>query len=189
MDNMDDIIPLTIKKTGTLSINNFQGKKVPHYVIDYIVKPYEDPYYVVYKTKVIGSHYYPIKDYEEKEYKAKKQDYKGNTALVEIARKVEEKREEAERARIASDPSYKPTPIPNPVIRIPKPPLYMAVQTYGVDSFSGKRAKGFYERTPDKMIGSRFEPGEPTGIFVNDEIINWEEPKVNLGEIADNASL
>lgn len=177
----EERIPVTVKRTGILYVRNDKGRRIPEYVIDLINRPYGDPYYVVYKTKASGSSRLPVKDYKEVEIAEKAELFEGNSVLANLARQVTEARKE--KAKRDGDVKGKPKR------RVTKPPLYIAYQEKGVDTFSGKPAIGFKERTKDTQIGNHFEQGTPTGVFISEDIIQWEKPTINLGELADNAGL
>jgi len=182
-ENDADRLPVTIKRTGILYIMNDKQRKVPEYVIDFIDDPYSEPYYNVYRTMIVGSRRYPIKKYKETTIVEAKPKYIGKSPLAQLARTIEETR--AEKERKAKDESDQKSP--SNVRKVTLPPLYRALQEEGIDTFSKERVKGFYERTEDRQMGNHFEPGERTGVFISDEIIRWDEPKIDLKELADNA--
>lgn len=66
-------------------------------------------------------------------------------------------------------------------------PLFMTDIVYGVDTFTGKHSKGFYERASDtfRYSGGKTKVvyGEPTGVFISLESITWTKLVVTPEDI------
>lgn len=106
----------------------------------------------------------PIKAYKKT---VRQQGFKKTTLLGQLA---------SERFKIADK-----------IEKITNPPLFMATLTYGVDTFSRKEGRGFYEREKDDIIvsakGVQVQRGDQTGVFINLDSITWEKAYVAPGDI------
>ena len=70
--------------------------------------------------------------------------------------------------------------------QVVKPPLFMTDILPGVDTFTGKEGRGFYEREKDRVvIGKEMKVihGERTGVFIAFDSIVWEKTKVPTNNI------
>lgn len=68
-----------------------------------------------------------------------------------------------------------------------KAPLFMTDIVYGVDTFTGKHSRGFYERARDTFQYSggktKVQFGEPTGVFISLESITWTKVVITPEDI------
>ena len=66
-------------------------------------------------------------------------------------------------------------------------PLFMTDIVHGVDTFTGKHSRGFYERAKDTFMYSggktRVKYGETTGVFISLESITWTKIVVTPEDI------
>lgn len=73
------------------------------------------------------------------------------------------------------------------IIHITKPPLFMTDIQVGVDTFTGKEGKGFYEREKDVVRitgkGMDIKHGDRTGVFISFDSIVWEKLKIPTDDV------
>lgn len=128
--------------------------KKPMYIVEVIEEGagLESQYITVYEVEPDSSP--PIKAYDRVEVMS---GYRTTTPLGALASKLFKSKKK--------------------VYKEDKPPLFMADIEYGVDTFTGKHSRGFYEREKDtvKFVNNKVKIvfGEKTGVFVGLDSITW----------------
>ncbi|AID17125.1 hypothetical protein QLX41_gp037 [Listeria phage LMTA-94] len=75
--------------------------------------------------------------------------------------------------------------VPKKTEKRENPPLFIAPALDGVDTFTGRAGKGFYDREPDRATSDgKIVQGKHTGVFVGFDSITWEKAIVLTEEIA-----
>lgn len=157
----------TMIQTGVLYLS-----KQPYYIIEMVALDGNPPEFVTVfaaqkpKGKLLkGVKQAPIKAYKEEE--VIQNEYKETTNLGKLASK-----------------KYKPT---KKIKRVENDPLFMTDILEGVDTFTEKVGLGFYELTPQTVKyvskGMVYEKGDPTGVFISLDSIQWSSPKIPVGSL------
>lgn len=163
---------IPVHRTGVLYVLDTDiNEKVPTYVVEEQYYDRNDRYYRVYGVFKKNGKAYPIKDYKEVPKPDKQDELRGTSNLVKLAK------------RMFKGSKKKPQ-----ILKAEKPPLFMAPGMNGVDTFTGQKCFGFKEYSPDKYLQGNYIEGQPTGVFLNIDLIRWGDAKIDIDDIINNVT-
>lgn len=141
--------------TMRISVGAYYFDGRPVYIVEHVEEDLSE-YVIVYNVHDTNEKENPIKAFTTKEIK---KTIPGGTLVSNLIK-----------SRLPNKVSYK---------RVDKDPVFISnIIPLGVDTVTGKTGKGFFERTPDKVItsqkeGVKVQHGQYTGVFIGLDNVKW----------------